>query len=117
VQLAFDDHGVEHVARVVHRCLGLLRERDVGDVTAVAADENIVFYARLMRRAPTCFCIHALFRNALLARAAAAYNRNRQPLKARLFGKFVLLNASPVEDRGTMGNGKEPSSLLRQGEE
>ena len=53
--------------------IGLIREWDVGGVTAASADQNVVLYARLMRRAAIRFCIHALCRNTLLGSGLALY--------------------------------------------
>jgi hypothetical protein len=42
--------------------IGLVRQRNIGGVAAVTADESVVFQAQLPRRALLDFCIHALFR-------------------------------------------------------
>ena len=59
-----DDAG-ERVRRTHEIGVCLLRQRHVGGVAALSADENIILHARLGRRATLRFCIHALFRNAL----------------------------------------------------
>jgi hypothetical protein len=61
--------------------VGLIGQLHVGHEAAVAANESIVFEARLVGRSTIRFCIHDLSRNTLLWGGRALYKRNCRALK------------------------------------
>ena len=78
--------------------IGLPGHRNVGHEPAVTANENVVFEARLAARATICFCIHGLFKHALLCGGRAPYKRNCRSLKEPSPRRYSRLSASAGVD-------------------